>query len=55
MAILEAHGATKRFGGLVAVNNLDFEMNANSIVSVIGSSTKCRPRGPGNPGGTGPL
>ena len=36
MAILEARGATKRFGGLVAVNNLDFEMDAGSIVSVIG-------------------
>ena len=36
MAILEATGATKRFGGLVAVNNLDFSMNAGSIVSVIG-------------------
>ncbi len=36
MAILEAHGATKRFGGLVAVNNLDFEMKEGSIVSVIG-------------------
>jgi branched-chain amino acid transport system ATP-binding protein len=36
MALLEARGATKRFGGLVAVNNLDFEMDAGSIVSVIG-------------------
>jgi branched-chain amino acid transport system ATP-binding protein len=36
MALLEARGATKRFGGLVAVNELDFEMEAGSIVSVIG-------------------
>ena len=36
MALLEAVGATKRFGGLVAVNKLDFDMEANSIVSVIG-------------------
>ena len=36
MALLEAHGATKRFGGLIAVNALDFSMEAGSIVSVIG-------------------
>jgi len=36
MALLEATGATKRFGGLVAVNDLDFTMEPNSIVSVIG-------------------
>jgi branched-chain amino acid transport system ATP-binding protein len=36
MALLEARGATKRFGGLVAVNALDFTMEAGSIVSVIG-------------------
>jgi branched-chain amino acid transport system ATP-binding protein len=36
MALLEATRATKRFGGLVAVNNLDFTMEPNSIVSVIG-------------------
>ena len=36
MALLEARGATKRFGGLVAVNRLDFSMEAGSIVSVIG-------------------
>jgi branched-chain amino acid transport system ATP-binding protein len=36
MALLEAKGATKRFGGLVAVNALDFDMEPNSIVSVIG-------------------
>ncbi|HEY7598670.1 MAG TPA: ABC transporter ATP-binding protein [Candidatus Limnocylindrales bacterium] len=36
MALLEAVGATKRFGGLIAVNNLDFTMEAGSIVSVIG-------------------
>jgi branched-chain amino acid transport system ATP-binding protein len=36
MALLEAVGATKRFGGLVAVNKLDFSMESGSIVSVIG-------------------
>ena len=36
MPLLEAKGATKRFGGLVAVNKLDFSMEAGSIVSVIG-------------------
>ena len=36
MALLEAVGATKRFGGLVAVNKLDFTMEPGSIVSVIG-------------------
>jgi branched-chain amino acid transport system ATP-binding protein len=36
VALLEAVGATKRFGGLVAVNKLDFTMEPNSIVSVIG-------------------
>ncbi|MBP1705182.1 MAG: livG [Chloroflexi bacterium] len=35
-AILEAIGVTKRFGGLVAVGNLDFEMEHGSIASVIG-------------------
>jgi branched-chain amino acid transport system ATP-binding protein len=35
-AILEARGVTKRFGGLVAVGNLDFEMEQGSIASVIG-------------------
>ncbi len=34
--ILIARGVTKRFGGLVAVNNLDFELEEHSITSVIG-------------------
>jgi branched-chain amino acid transport system ATP-binding protein len=34
--LLEAKGVTKRFGGLVAVNNLDFSIEEGSIVSVIG-------------------
>ena len=34
--ILEAKKVTKRFGGLVAVNNLDFEIPEGSIVSIIG-------------------
>jgi branched-chain amino acid transport system ATP-binding protein len=36
MALLEAKGVTKKFGGLVAVSNLDFTMESKSIVSVIG-------------------
>ncbi len=34
--ILTASGVTKRFGGLVAVNNLDFTIEEGSIASVIG-------------------
>lgn len=34
--ILEAQGMTKRFGGLVAVDNLDFHIPAGSISSIIG-------------------
>lgn len=34
--ILEATKVTKRFGGLVAVNNLSFSIPKNSIVSIIG-------------------
>jgi branched-chain amino acid transport system ATP-binding protein len=36
MPLLEARGVTKRFGGLVAVNALDFEVAPGAIVSVIG-------------------
>ena len=36
MPLLEAKGVTKKFGGLVAVSNLDFTMEPRSIVSVIG-------------------
>jgi branched-chain amino acid transport system ATP-binding protein len=36
MALLEVRGATKRFGGLTAVNDLSFDMDEGSIVSVIG-------------------
>jgi len=36
MPLLSAQGVTKRFGGLVAVNALDFELEQGSIVSVIG-------------------
>jgi len=35
-AFLEAKGVTKRFGGLVAVGDLDFEMEQGAIASVIG-------------------
>ena len=34
--LLIAEGITKRFGGLVAVNNVDFVIERNSICSVIG-------------------
>ncbi len=36
MNILEAHQVTKRFGGLVAVSHLDFDVPQGSIVSLIG-------------------
>jgi branched-chain amino acid transport system ATP-binding protein len=35
-AILAAHGVTKAFGGLVAVDDVDFEIPPRSIVSIIG-------------------
>ena len=34
--ILEATGVTKRFGGLVAVNDVDFAVPKKSIVAIIG-------------------
>jgi len=34
--ILKARNVTKRFGGLVAVSDFDFEVPADSIVSIIG-------------------
>jgi branched-chain amino acid transport system ATP-binding protein len=34
--ILVAKGMTKRFGGLIAVNSLDFEIPRGSIISLIG-------------------
>jgi branched-chain amino acid transport system ATP-binding protein len=34
--VLEATGVTKRFGGLVAVNDIDFAVPEKSIVSIIG-------------------
>lgn len=36
MALLEARGVTKRFGGLTAVRQMDFSLEANKIVSIIG-------------------
>jgi len=36
MAILTANKVTKRFGGLVAVSSLDFEIEKKAIVSIIG-------------------
>ena len=34
--ILEAKGVVKRFGGLIAVNNIDFTLERGSICSIIG-------------------
>src|SRR5699024_3674838 len=36
MTVLQVKNLTLRFGGLVAVNDLSFSIDANSIVSVIG-------------------
>ena len=36
MAILDVQGITKRFGGLVAVNNVSFSVEKGAILSVIG-------------------
>ena len=36
MTLLVARAVTKRFGGLLAVNKLDFEVDQGAIVSVIG-------------------
>ncbi|MCC7106213.1 MAG: ATP-binding cassette domain-containing protein, partial [Chloroflexi bacterium] len=35
-ALLEATAVTKRFGGLVAVSNVDFTIEEGSIASIIG-------------------
>lgn len=36
MALLEVKGITKAFGGLIAVENVDFRVNEGEIVSIIG-------------------
>ena len=36
MALLEVRGITKRFGGLIAVNNLSFDVEKGEIVGLIG-------------------
>lgn len=36
MTLLKVEGLTKRFGGLVAVNKVDFEISRGSIVGIIG-------------------
>ena len=46
MPILTARRVTKRFGGLFAVSALDFEIEKNAIVSVIGPKGSCRPGSP---------
>jgi branched-chain amino acid transport system ATP-binding protein len=34
--LVRSRGVTKRFGGLVAVNNVDFDIPRGTIVSLIG-------------------
>src|SRR3989304_51578 len=34
--LLEARGVTKKFGGLTALNNVDFELEEGRIASIIG-------------------
>ena len=36
--ILQAQGVTKRFGALVAVNNVDFHMHEHEVVAILGSN-----------------
>jgi branched-chain amino acid transport system ATP-binding protein len=36
MAVLEVKNLTKRFGGLVAVNDLSFDIEAGEIIGLIG-------------------
>lgn len=36
MKVLETKGVTKRFGGLTAVNNVDFHIESGEVVSLIG-------------------
>ncbi len=36
MGVLECHGVTKRFGGLVAVNKVDIDVKPRTIHSIIG-------------------
>ncbi len=36
MALLEGHGLTKKFGGVLALKNVDFALNKGEIVGLIG-------------------
>ena len=36
MAILEGHGVTKNFGGLIVADEIDFEIQENEIFGLIG-------------------
>lgn len=38
MSILKTEKLTKKFGGLIAVNNIDFEVNEKEIVGIIGAN-----------------
>ena len=42
--VLSVANATKRFGGLVAVNNLSFEVQQNEVMGIIGPNGPARPR-----------
>lgn len=41
--VLSAKGVTRRFGGLVAVNNVDFEIPRGMIAAIIGPNGAGRP------------
>ena len=43
-ALLIATGVRKEFGGLIAVNDVDFTVAAGSIVSLIGPTAPARRR-----------
>jgi branched-chain amino acid transport system ATP-binding protein len=44
MALLEVKQLTKRFGGLVAVNQMNFDVAQGEIVGLIGPNGAARPR-----------
>ena len=44
MPDLQTFGLTKRFGGLLAVNNVSFSLDRGEILGVIGPTARERPR-----------